>query len=257
MGYQYPDAVDMLLPTYYSFSSNAHKAIVQHSTGGDMTVQAVYNTFKASMRSTHFAIGLDGTVAQFVPLERGAGGNCCPDGTHNAWWNSLIVQYPNLNLCTISIEHCNNSSQSLEMTQAQKDASNKLTLWLCEKYNLTTDAIHGHDSINTTNCPGSVFYNTYWQEMLNFVKQGEAPQVNQNQRTAFENEWKSVQPQARTDSGIAAMAWNDYQLGKFHGPAMTLEYPSVDWSGNPIVVQNVGNGRFEWRNGAGKFYAYA
>src|SRR5258706_12931484 len=137
-----------------------------------MTVQNFYNTFLSTMRSAHFAIGIDGTFAQYVSLGRGAGGNCCPDGTHNSYWNGLISQYGNLNLCTISIEHCNNSSQSLEMTQAQMTASNKLTLWLCQQYGLGTGDIWGHDSINATGCPGKVFYDTYWQQMLDYVKNG-------------------------------------------------------------------------------------
>ncbi len=160
----YPEAADMLLPTNYSFDSCAPLSIVIHETGGDMTLEAVHSTFLATERSTHFAIDQSGNVAQFVPLSRGAGGNCCSDKDASgnllcdAYWFGYIQQYGNLNLCTISIEHCNNSSNSLPMSQAQTDASNKLILWLCQKFNLNINHIKGHNSINPKSkpdCPGT------------------------------------------------------------------------------------------------------
>src|SRR5258708_6892683 len=160
----YPNALDMSLPTNYSFDSCAPLSIVIHETGGDMTLDAVYSTFLATMRSTTFAVDLDGRVAQYVPLVRGAGGNCCPDRDASGnllcdpYWYAYIQQYGNLNLCTISIEHCNNSTNSLPMTQAQTDASNKLILWLCQRYKLNINHIKGHNSINPRSkpdCPGT------------------------------------------------------------------------------------------------------
>src|SRR5216684_1388602 len=160
----YPNALDMSLPTNFSFDSCAPLSIVIHETGGDMTLDAVHNTFLATMRSTHFAIDQSGNVAQFVPLARGAGGNCCPDKDASGqllcdpYWYGYLQQYGNLNLCTISIEHCNNSTNSLPMTQAQTDASNKLILWLCQKFNLNINHIKGHNSINPKSkpdCPGT------------------------------------------------------------------------------------------------------
>ena len=205
MGSEYADAVDMFLPTYYSYSTNAHKAIVQHCTGGNMTVQSIYNTFLSSMRSAHFGIGLDGTVAQFVPLARGAGGNCCPDSTHNAYWNPLISQYGNLNLCTISIEHCNDSSQSLQMPPAQMEASNKLTLWLCQQYGLGPGDIWGHNSIDSTNCPGSVFYDTYWSQMMAYVKNGGGSMIPQG--------WSDDSTTLKSPNGVpVVMGFRDYIL---------------------------------------------
>src|SRR5260370_4713780 len=160
----YPKVVDMSLPTKYSFDSCAPLSIVIQETGGDMTLDAVYSTFLATMRSTPFAVDLDGRVAQYVPLVRGAGGNCCPDRDASGnllcdpYWYAYIQQYGNLNLCTISIEHCNNSTNSLPMTQAQTDASNKLILWLCQRYKLNINHIKGHNSINPRSkpdCPGT------------------------------------------------------------------------------------------------------
>src|SRR5260221_13974418 len=75
----YPNALDMSLPTNFSFDSCTPLSIVIHETGGDMTLDAGHSTFLATERSTHFAIDQSGNVAQFVPLSRGAGGNWCSD----------------------------------------------------------------------------------------------------------------------------------------------------------------------------------
>src|SRR5260221_413041 len=160
----YPNAIDMSLATNYSFDSCAPLSIVIHETGGGMTLDAGHNTFLATEKSTHLSIYQSGKVAQFVPPPRGAGGKFCLDKDTSgnllcdAYWFGYIQQYGNLNLCTISIEHCNNSTNSLPMTQAQTDASNKLILWLCQKFNLNINHIKGHNSINPKSkpdCPGT------------------------------------------------------------------------------------------------------
>lgn len=251
MAVDYSGAIDMLLPMNYSFDTIDHRAIVQHSTGGDMTLDAVHNTFLQTMRSTHFAIDRNGQIAQFVPLNRGAGGNCCPDTTHDSFWNDLITQYGSmpggLNRCTISIEHCNDSFQSLTMTPAQMDASNKLTLWLCQKYNIPSSAIKGHDSIDATNCPGKVFYSTYWQNMINYVNQGLA---GADKRTMFNQEW-SQGGLYDPNSGIANTAYQDYLTSNFHGCPKSKEYPM-----GTRIVQQVNMGIWIWENGNAKYYPY-
>jgi len=173
MAVDYPDAIDMMLPLSYSFSSVAPLSIVCHKTGGDAHLENVQSTFLATMRSTHFAVDTDGRVAQFVPLERGAGGNCCADATHDGYWDPYIQQYSNLNFCTISIEHCDpTGNNSNPMPQAQIDASNKLIAWLCKTYQIDTNHIKGHSSINPIqkpDCPGSTFD---FQQLFTYINQG-------------------------------------------------------------------------------------
>jgi hypothetical protein len=260
MGVDYPGAIDMLLPLNYSFDTITPLAIVQHSTGGDLTLDEIHNTFLATMRSTHFGIDRNGNVAQFVPLNRGAGGNCCPPdptssyASFDTFWNKFIPQYwPNmpggLNRCTISIEHCNDSFQSLTMTPAQMDASNKLTLWLCQKFNIPTSNIKGHDSIDATNCPGKVFYSTYWQQMLDYVNKGLS---GVDKLEAFNQEWSSG-GLYRTGTGIAKLAFQDYLTPSFHGCPVSQEYPLGD-----KVVQRVNMGIWIWdmKTSTGKYYPY-
>lgn len=78
------------------------------------------------------------------------------------------------------------------------------------------------------------------------------------QRKAFEIEWTIEQPAARLDSGIANQAWEDYQAGRFHGPATSLEYTNdEDWGGNPIQAsQNCHMGTYHWVNGVAVYYPY-
>lgn len=272
MAVDYPPAIDMLLPLNYSFDTIDHLEIVEHCTGGDMTIEAVHDTFLASMRSTHFAIGRDGRVAQFVPLNRGAGGNCCPDTSHNSYWDKYIPSYfpdmsGGLNRCTISIEHCNDKQQSLQLTPAQMDASKKLNLWLCQKYGITTDHIHGHNSIDATNCPGSVFYSTYWQQLMDYIKSGGVNKVpTPNQQQQFDTTWdvwftmmqamfplEKIQL-ARKGTGIYNVFIQAHVQGHELGACTSYEYPNNDWNGNPIICQSFEHAIIQWQNGAGRIF---
>ncbi len=269
MAVDYTPAIDMLLPLNYSFDTIDHLEIVEHCTGGDMTIEAVHATFLASMRSTHFAIGRDGRVAQFVPLNRGAGGNCCPDSSHNSYWDKYIPSYfPNmsggLNRCTISIEHCNDDKQSLPLTPAQMDASNKLNLWLVKKYGLTTANIHGHSSIDATNCPGSQFD---FKQLFSYINSGgvsEMPTLAQQKQfdTTWDVHFAQLQalfpteniPLARKGTGIYGVYIKAHMQGHELGSCTSYEYPNNDWGDSPTVCQNFENGIVVWQKSAGRIF---
>ena len=263
MSVDYPGAIDMILPDSYTFNSVAPLKIVDHCTGGDMDLTSLHNTFLATMRSTHFGIDRMGNVAQFVRLNRGAGGNCCPDtdtqGNYlcSAFWVPLVQQYGNLNLCTISIEHCNDSNNDLALTPAQQMASNKLNLWLCQQFNLTTNDIHSHASINPINkarCPGPMFDFT---QMFNYINAN----LNGGSNPVFSDTlcievWNSFfQQQGSTltlpprDTGIFN-SWRDQwkNHNNFLGCPLTPEYPVTLPNGNPGVAQNYAGGTCVWDN---------
>src|SRR5258707_5216591 len=133
----YPGAEEHFVPRSFMFNSNSHSVIVIHKTGGDATPQAVYNTFINSGnpgKSSHYAIGQDGSIWQFVPEALGAGANGIPDGTMEAFWQPYVAQYGNLNTCTISIEHCDPSPRNdTPLTPVQKQASFALVAYLTKK----------------------------------------------------------------------------------------------------------------------------
>ncbi len=120
----YTKAQDHFLPAdrFGFHNQNSHAAIVVHKTAGDANPQAVVNTFLATGKSVHYVVGQDGSVWQLVPEADGAGGNCCADDSHDPFWTPYISKYENLNLCTISIEHCdpaNDNSTTLTLAQQQ------------------------------------------------------------------------------------------------------------------------------------------
>lgn len=172
MSNDYPGAIDRLVPRSFMFNSNDVQAIVIHKTGGDATPADVYRTFINSGnpgKSAHYAIGQDGSIWQFVPESLGAGANGIPGPNMEPFWKPLLARYGNLNMCTISIEHCDPSgANDTPLTDRQKTASFDLVAHLCKKYNLPASSIKPHRSIAATTCPG-----TYpMDELINYVKRG-------------------------------------------------------------------------------------
>jgi len=175
MSADYPEAEAHFVPRSFMFDSNACKAIVIHKTAGDATPQAVYNTFLASGnpgKSVHYAVGTDGTIWQFVPESLGAGGNCCVEAGYDPFWEPYMSQYGNLNLCTISVEHCDPATDnSTPLTPAQKAASFALVAYLAKKYNIPASHIKTHASIDPQSrarCPG----NYPFSELVAHVQNG-------------------------------------------------------------------------------------
>lgn len=175
MSADYPLAEEHFVPRSFMFNSNACKAIVIHKTAGDATPQAIYNTFLASGnpgRSVHYGVGRDGTIWQYVPEALGAGGNCCTEAGYDPFWTQYVNAYGNLNLCTLSIEHCDPSSDnSTPLTPAQQNASFKLVASLAKKYGIPASHIKTHASIDPQSrarCPG----NYPMAELLAYVQQG-------------------------------------------------------------------------------------
>jgi hypothetical protein len=74
------------------------------------------------------------------------------------------------------------------------------------------------------------------------------------QQQAADASWRSVfltigsTPPA-IGTGIYKVWLSDFINGKFHGPPLSYEYNTVDWSGNAITAQEFAHARAEWRNG--------
>ncbi len=262
MSVDYPGAQDYIITDPAWVFTNAlatlpssDLTIVLHKTacGSTCTATDVANYFRndqAGHKSVHFIVGRDGSVLQIVQLKDGAGGNCCLEIGHDPYWSPLSLKYGNLNRCTISIEHEDwTSDNSQPMTQEQVKASFALVLWLVKKYSLKPSQIKGHNSldpISRSRCPGD----TYPMDLL--LK---AMSVNTNIIQAAHDTWYSTGLNLRYDSGIA-LAWQAlYNNGKNMPPPTSGEFHSVDWSGNPIVVQFFGTLRCEWYNGSAHWIA--
>ena len=160
-------------------SGHTPKWIIVHGTAGGTSATAVSNYFKNNdpPTSTHFVVGLNGEVVQCVSEADSAWGNGIVTKGHDAWWSTKV----NPNFSTFSIEHIKPStSNSSQLTEAQKEASFKLIQHLCEKHNIpkkradANGGITGHYSVDPVNkgfCPGPY----PWDELIAYLNSQEVP----------------------------------------------------------------------------------
>ncbi len=244
---EYSNAIGYYVDSSRVFvGQNSHSAIVVHGTGGSasQTAQQLGDYFRTNSGATssHFGIDRAGVICQYVHLSDGAAANCCLEDGHDTFWDQFGGD--NLNVHTISIEHVNDSTNSLSLTSAQQDASFKLIAWLCDQYGLTFDQVKTHASIapqSRERCPGPAFpmnaLNVYLSKWII-----QAAQDTWNS-TAFMFGGKPL----LYSTGIAGSWQQIYIQGqKNMPPPTTREFDSVDWSGKAITVQFFGNIRCEW-----------
>lgn len=143
-------------PNYYSRGTQKPEAIVIHIMEG--TLKGTDSWFKKSTSqvSSHFGIGKDGEIHQYVDTDKAAW-HC--GIVNNPTWVGMKKdnggRFINPNLHTIGIEHegYSNTVWSLKM----KQASAELILKLCQEHEIPMDRQHiiGHYEINAKkpNCP--------------------------------------------------------------------------------------------------------
>jgi hypothetical protein len=158
---EFPGSIDYFVDQSRVFvGQNTHSAIVLHGTGGnpDQTARQLGDYFRTNDGGVSSTYGIDraGIICQYVREQDGAAANCCLEAGHDPFWDQFNGD--NLNIHTISIEHENDSANSLPLTQVQQDASFKLVAYLCNKYHLSFDHVKTHASIaplSRTRCPGN------------------------------------------------------------------------------------------------------
>lgn len=89
---------------------------------------------KQTKASSHFIIGLDGTIIQCLPLEE------------------IAYASNERNEDTIAIECCH-PDETGEFTEETYESLVKLTAWLCGRYNLKQDDIIRHYDVTGKDCP--------------------------------------------------------------------------------------------------------
>lgn len=187
------------IPTSHCWAGRPHGApkwLIVHGTGSSLsdTPQAIGRYFQTNNppSSTHYCVGRDGTIAQYVHEADSAWGNgpiTGPAGTsgdgvhHDAWWDSCPGGNPNYT--TISIEHVNDAQNGTPLTSAQQDASFRLIAAICQRHGIparkadAAGGITGHfsmDPVNRSHCPG----NYPWQALWAFLdgQQGQQQETN-------------------------------------------------------------------------------
>lgn len=176
---------------------NAHpdSAIVIHKTAGFNTIEELGNYFATTdlMTSSHYGVGLDGRVAQFVSESDGAAANCCLEEGHDPYWDQFGDT--NLNRVTISIEHIDSSDDnSTSPPVAQLRASFDLVRDICARTGIRT--IKTHSSLmpeNRKNCPG----NYPMDKLLDYVSKSMATKTTLP---------KNLADQGWTDDGTTLFA---------------------------------------------------
>lgn len=131
-------------------------AIVNHIMSGTLTGTDSWFANPASKVSSHFGVGKNGEIHQYVSLDNPAWANGV---VNNPNW-SLLQNGVNPNYYTVSIEHEGESGDV--MPEAQYQATLALHRWLIGTLGIpvTRDNIIGHyriDSVNKSKCPGTGF----------------------------------------------------------------------------------------------------
>lgn len=136
-------------------SGKVPDCIVIHVVEGSKS--SCIQTFKdpKTQKSTHFLVGKDGSVVQFVSTKDTAFGNGIVDNPISG----LLLSRPgvNPNLWTISIEHEGKANDGL--TVAQEASSIKLVKFLAKKWAIPLDRTHviRHTEIYAGKvCPGAI-----------------------------------------------------------------------------------------------------
>jgi hypothetical protein len=233
---EYPGSVDMFVDESRVFiGQNTHKYLVIHKTAGFETVEQLGNYFATTSEETssHFGVGLDGSIAQFVHLADGAAANCCGANVNNYGGG-------NLNLCTVSIEHIDPATDnSTTPPQEQLTASFDLSKWICKKYGLTSKQVIGHnqiDPVNRARCPGN-----YPIVLLRkFIDMPDDSTINES----IVQIWNDCQYILGSLHGIPPRdtvifnAWRDELIaGRYRGVALMNQQPGVDFNGKSVTRQ--------------------
>ena len=157
--------------------------IILHGTAGGTSAQAIAQYFQTNNppTSTHYVVGVDGTVAQCVSESEPAWGNGVITAGHAPWWTG------NPNAVTFSIEHCKPSADNSDhLSPAQQAASFALVKHLCETHGIPKRAadasggITGHASIDPVNrafCPGPY----PWDSLYSYLNGGSTTMAWQQQ----------------------------------------------------------------------------
>lgn len=134
----------LLTPNPYSRPGDSLikvKGIVVHYTANPGTdAEANRNYFenlkdtKKTSVSSHFVIGLDGSILQCIPLDE------------------IAYASNNRNSDTVSIECCH-EDETGKFTKETYASLVKLTAWLCGEYNLKEEDILRHYDVTGKDCP--------------------------------------------------------------------------------------------------------
>lgn len=155
-------------PNFNADQGYQNIAIVNHIMAGSLAGTDAWFSNQTSRVSSHFGVGKNGEIHQYVDLANPAWAN----GVVNKPNWPLLIPGVNPNYYTVSIEHEGYSGDI--MLEAQYQSTLALHRWLIETLGIpvTRDNIIGHyriDSVNKSMCPGTGFP---WARLFKDLKGG-------------------------------------------------------------------------------------
>jgi N-acetyl-anhydromuramyl-L-alanine amidase AmpD len=221
--------------------------VIIHGTAGNTSAQSVAQFFQSTEGSngpvsSHYIIGVDGTVVQCVSEKDGAWANGVITGPpgisgdtihHDPWWDSGI----NPNDLTISIEHCKAHDDNSDLvTGAQMAASFMLVKHICQRHNIPMRAadaqggITGHysiDPVDKSRCPGPY----PWAALWDYLQEGD---------TMIPAGWKDDGTTLTAPNGVPVVrGFRDRVLNGWDANNLPLQ---AEQPMNPLELSNPGLG---------------
>lgn len=210
-------------PNHSSLKDYKFIAIVDHIMSGTLVGTDSWFLNSASQVSSHFGVGKNGEIHQYVDTDYPAWAN---GSANNPDWN-LLKSGVNPNYYTISIEHEGESGDV--MPEAQYKSTLALHRWLIDELDIPIDDDHiiGHyriDSVNKSNCPGSGFP---WERLFKDLKNNSNGDEFQMEHAIFyftEND-KSLARMINKRLGNCAMYCRDGDSNNIHSDIKYIKHP--------------------------------
>ncbi len=249
-----------IIENNFDYGREGHKAraVVMHIAAGPLS--AVFPTFNNPARpaSSHFCVGKDGAIEQYVSIDDTAYGNglrpqgdkwFTPTGKQvNPPWEDILPGV-NPNQYTISIEH--DGQPGDRWTPEMYDANKRLLQWIAKQCNLTYVVHHtliGHHEINPLdrpNCPGP---NVEWDRMAADANGAMVSQDVLDSIAATANEV----PRLPINIGSALFKFAQTnnlgcpQTDEIGFPAESAEYIAQVFNGGVVYVRKGDWGNLKW-----------
>lgn len=223
-------------PKGYKFNT-----IVNHIMEGTLVGTDSWFANPASQVSSHFGVGKNGEIHQYVDLKYPAWAN----GAVNKPNWPLLISGVNPNYYTVSIEHEGKNGDV--MPEAQYQANLALHRWLIENLGIpvTRDNIIGHyriDSVNKSNCPGSGFP---WDRLFKDLEGGNDVLDVAVLLYTKEDYWAGTDVAARNDNCAMFIRPSDQSVPKDAMSAKKLIVVGGPTTGHTNEVLLSGNDKYD------------
>jgi len=244
-----PDMTWVPSPNHSQPKGYKYEAIVDHIMSGTLLGTDSWFADPASGVSSHFGVGKNGEIHQYVDL------------AYPAWANGVVNKpnWPlysgvNPNYYTVSIEHEGESGDV--MPEAQYQSTLALHRWLIETLGISVsrDSIIGHyriNSVDKANCPGTGFP---WDRLFEDLEGGEDMELDLavllNTKDDF---WAGSDVAAKNGNCAVFVRWADRSVSKDAMNAKQLFVIGGATVGHPNEVLLSGKSKFDTAAVVGKY----